>query len=470
MKTPPSTGSRAIESGATEPTATASMPSAPEARRGTRGFDLASLVEYSKTLDCIHCGLCLSTCPTYQLTGVESSSPRGRIQLMRSVAEGELEPDAEYADEMDFCLLCRHCETACPAGVEFGALMEHARSGLTEQVPRPPLARAARWIGFRVVLPRRWVLDLAGAALRLAQVTGAERLGRWLLARASIALPVSPTVPNRRARRRLDACTPATGEARGAVDVLEGCVMPILFGRVNRATSRSLAGLGYESRPFAGATCCGSLHAHNGDLNGARVLARRMLAAARAEARDGNEPLPLVVNSAGCSAHLKELHHLFEEGDPDRAAAEELAARVYDFTEFTAPRLRRRSPERSLEGAWKGPFAYDDPCHLCHAQQIRSQPRDVLAVLPGLNLVPLENSEGCCGSAGIYSVLRPADSTAVLEPKLDALVQSGARTLVTANPGCHLQWQAGIERRGLNVRVVHVAELVARAYDGRTSE
>ncbi|QDU83644.1 Lactate utilization protein A [Planctomycetes bacterium Pla163] len=443
---------------------------APRTGGSTRGFDLASLVEYTKTLECIHCGLCLTSCPTYQLTGVESSSPRGRIHLMRSVAEGDLEPDAEYADEMDFCLLCRHCETACPAGVEFGALMEHARSGLTEQMPRPPLARALRWIGFRFVLPRRRVLDLAGAALRAVQITGVERIGRWLLARAGSVVPTSPRVPKGRARRRLEPSTPADGAARGAVDVLEGCVMPVLFGRVNRATGRSLAGLGYESRPLAGVTCCGSLHAHNGDLDGARTLARRMLAAARATERDGSDPLPLVVNSAGCSAHLKELHHLFDPDDPDRAAAEELAARVYDFTEFAAPRLRRRPPERSIEGAWKGPFAYDDPCHLCHAQQIRTPPRDVLAALPGLELVPLENSEGCCGSAGIYSVLRPADSAAVLEPKLDALERSGARTLVTANPGCHLQWQAGIERRGLDVRVVHVAELVARAYDGRTTE
>lgn len=435
-----------------------------------KGNDLAALVAYTRTLDCIHCGLCLDTCPTYRLTGVESSSPRGRIQLMRSVAEGTLEPDDEYADELDFCLLCRHCETACPAGVGFGALMEHARSGLDAARPRPFFARFLRRIGLRAILPHRIALRVAGLVLRVAQVTGVERVGLWLIERWRGTRPLAPSVPALAAQRPLDPVTPANGAPRGAAHVLEGCVMPVLFGRVNRATVRSLAGLGYESRPLAGVTCCGSLHAHNGDLDGARALARRLIAADRTATDREGAPLPLVVNSAGCSAHLKELAQLFEPDDPDRDAAADVASRVYDFAEFVAPRLRRRPPERSLEGAWRGPFAFDDPCHLCHAQGVRAEPRAVLDALPGAVCVPLANSESCCGSAGLYSLLRPDDSAAVLAPKLDDLERSGARTLVTANPGCQLQWRSGIKARGLDVEVVHLAELVARAYEGRTIE
>jgi glycolate oxidase iron-sulfur subunit len=433
-------------------------------------FDGQSLVDYTKTLDCIHCGLCLETCPTYRLTGIESSSPRGRIHLMRSVAEGRIEPDAAYAEELDFCLLCRHCETACPAGVQFGALMEHARSTAPAAATRGPLARLARWFGFRVLLPRRWALTLAGHALRAAQVLGVTRVALALLGRFVAVAPSAPNVPPARARRLLPQRSEPIGVSRGPVQVLEGCVMPLLFGRVNRATVRTLQHLGHEVEPLPGGACCGSLHAHNGDLEGARVLARRLLRAAESAAtRPGGAP-PIVVNSAGCSAHLKELAHLFEPSDPDHALAEAFAARVEDVSEFVAPRLEQRPPDRSIEGAWPGPFAYDDPCHLCHAQGVRKEPRQVLAELPGMRLVPLSGSENCCGSAGIYSLLRPADSAAVLEPKLDALERSGARTLVTSNPGCHLQWEAGIARRGLDVRVVHISELVARAYDGASTE
>jgi glycolate oxidase iron-sulfur subunit len=428
-------------------------------------FDDRSLVDYTKTLDCIHCGLCLQTCPTYQLTGVESSSPRGRIALMRGVAEGKVEPDAAYAEELDFCLLCRHCETACPAGVKFGALMEHARSSAPAQAPRGVLARLARFVGFRVLLPSRVALDVFAWVARLAQVLGLERLALALWKRVHGDAPTTPRIPPARARRALPKSSAPIGAARGTAFVLEGCVMPILFGRVNRATVRSLQHLGCEVRPLPGGTCCGSLHAHNGDLEGARALARSLLRAAQP-----GDTTPIVVNSAGCSAHLKELAHLFAPDAPEHAAAAAFGKRVVDFNEFVAARIEERPPDRSIEGAWRGAFTYDDPCHLCHGQGVRAQPRKVLGELPGLRLVPLANSESCCGSAGIYSLLRPADSAAVLEPKLDALVKSGARTLVTANPGCHLQWEAGIARRGLDVRVVHVAEVVARAYDGSTTQ
>jgi glycolate oxidase iron-sulfur subunit len=417
------------------------------------------LVDYAKSLDCIHCGLCLRTCPTYQLTGVESSSPRGRIHLMRAVAEGRAEADAEFAEEMDFCLLCRHCESACPAGVRFGEMMEHTRGALARTRPQSLRTRVLRWLGFRVALPRPRVLSLAASGMRAAQVLGLWPAVARPFARRDAGLEHFPKVPRWSERRPLPKLTRALGTPAGAVAMLEGCVMPQLYGRVNRATAASLAALGFDVHVPAGQTCCGSLHAHNGDLDGARTLARRTL-----EAFDAR--LPLVVNSAGCGAHLRALHLLFEPSDPWHARARELAACVRDFTEVAAPRFASLALEGDpARGVLEGPLAYDDPCHLCHGQQIRAQPRallDAACRTAGIARVELADSESCCGSAGIYSVLRPGDSKAVLEPKLESLRRSGARTLVTANPGCHLQWEQGIARAGLDVRVLHVAEVVER--------
>lgn len=416
-----------------------------------------ALVDYAKSLDCIHCGLCLQTCPTFRLTGSESASPRGRIHLMRAVGEGRLEADAVFADEMDFCLLCRHCESVCPAGVSFGAMMEHTRGALENVRASSASRRLLRWLGFRVALPSRIVLRLAASGLRALQVLGLDRLADRLSDRG---LRFLPRVPPLSARRLLPRRTPAAGQPRKALAFLEGCVMPEFHARVNRATVRSLAQLGCEVRIPRGLVCCGSLHAHNGDLEGARALARRMLEAFDGERSEAGEPLPIVVNSAGCGAHLRELHHLFPPEDPLHARAEALARRVQDYSQVVAPLLAGRSTTRP---AVPEPATWDDPCHLCHAQGVRSEPRKVLANLGGLELVELADSESCCGSAGIYSLLRPEASQAVFAPKLEAFVRSGAQTLVTANPGCQMQWESGLARAGKDARVVHLAELVDAA-------
>lgn len=422
-----------------------------------------TLVDYAKSLDCIHCGLCVSSCPTYQLTGVESSSPRGRVHMMRAVAEGRLEPDAGFAEEMGFCLLCRHCESVCPAGVRFGAMMELTRDALPRHVPLGRRTRLLRWLGFRVALPRRGVLQLAAGLLRLGQKSGALRLLAPLLRRLGIPAADLPSPPPAGERRPLPERSAPVGEARGAAAVLEGCVMPVLFGRVNRATVDVLTGFGVEVHCPRAQGCCGSLHAHNGDLEEARRLARASIEAFEAAVDRDGQPLPVVVNSAGCASHLKELHHLFGESDPWHPRAQALAARVRDFAEFVAPLLTDEPPRLVWPQGLPGPVTWDDPCHLCHGQQIRAQPRALLDSVDGLERVELADSESCCGSAGIYSLLRPADSAAVLEPRLDALEASGARLLVTANPGCQMQWEAGLRRRGSDVWVLHLAELLAAA-------
>ena len=415
--------------------------------------DAESLVDYAASLDCIHCGLCLHTCPTYRLTGAESSSPRGRIHLMRAVAEGTLEPDREYADELDFCLVCRNCESVCPAGVRFGEMIEHARDANVRTMPPSAGARFARWLGFGLVLRSRVLIALAALGLRALQLLRLARpVGNLLGQRGLGDLP-----PVRRARRLEPKAARFAGNE--PVLLLEGCVMPELFGRVNVDTAESLAALGHSSRPAPGHVCCGALHAHNGDLDGARSLARSTIAAFE-RASDHQK---VVVNSAGCGAHMKEYGRLLEDDPAWAERARSFAARVVDYSELAHASLADDRALRLAPGTLPGPATWDDPCHLCHGQGIRDEPRALLERIEGLELVPLEDSELCCGSAGIYSLLRPEDSAAVLEPKLQALRRSGARVLITANPGCQLQWESGVRRAGLDVQVMHLAEVLALA-------
>lgn len=421
----------------------------------------SNLVDSARSLDCIHCGLCLETCPTYRLTGRESSSPRGRVHLMRALGEGRLEPDGDFIQEMDDCLVCRRCESVCPAGVEFGAMMGHTRAGLEGIRDQALLRRSLRWLGFRVLLPHRSALALAAGATRLAQQTGLINLFAPLLPKSFPPPAEIPTIPASSARRRLPEITPTTHRPYERAIVLEGCMMPVLFGDVNRATTRGLAALGVESLAPTAAGCCGSLHAHNGDIVQARKLAKHMIMIF--EQSDLAE-LPIVVNSAGCGSHMSEYAELFEAHDPWHARAELFSKRVVDFTSFVAERLERIHLAKALVGHTS--MTWDDPCHLCHGQGVRSAPREILEALSrasGVPHVPLHDSEGCCGSAGIYSLLAPNASTEILESKLDALEATGADLLVTANPGCQLQWQLGIKRRGLAVRVAHIATLFAEA-------
>ena len=422
-------------------------------------MDPATLVDYAASLDCIHCGLCLQTCPTYQLTGVEASSPRGRIYMMRGVAEGRLDPGSgEYAEELDFCLVCRHCESACPAGVRFGEMMEHARDSLGRARPRATGERLARWLGFGYVLRSRFWMRVAFGALGMAQRTSLLRVLAPLFGARGEALRFFPRVPPRRERRPMPAITPAAGTARARAALLEGCVMRELYGRVNRATADSLAKLGVESHCAPGHVCCGALHAHNGELERARELARTTISAFEGLRDAGGALLPVVVNSAGCGAHMKGYERLLEDDPTWKERARDFSARVRDYSEFCA----EACPDGplALERPRVGRVTFDDPCHLCHGQQIRAQPRKLLDRVAGIERVELEGSESCCGSAGIYSLLRPGDSARILAPKLEALEKSGADVLITANPGCQLQWETGLAKRGSSVRVLHIAELL----------
>jgi glycolate oxidase iron-sulfur subunit len=339
-------------------------------------------------------------------------------------------------------------------------MMETTRDGLDEVAQRPVAEQMMRRFGFGTVLPSRaWLSMLAGLG-RFAQSLGLPQLAGLVLGDRGKALAALPRIPSAQERALLPEHTPAEGEVTGAVAVLEGCVMPELFGRVNRATVRCLSAAGREVHCAKGASCCGSLHAHNGELDSARRLTRETIAAHEAlEARVGAD-LPLVVNSAGCAAHLIEAQHLFASDADFEPRARAFAAKVVDFSKsFDDVALEQLATR--LAGGPMRVVAWDDPCHLCHGQGVRHEPRRLIDMLPNVRRVPLDDSEACCGSAGIYSILRPQAAAQVFAPKREAYERSGADCLVTANPGCQLQWDAGLRSAGIDAQVLHIAELVA---------
>lgn len=395
---------------------------------------------------CVHCGFCLQACPTYLVHDDENDSPRGRIFLMRSLLEGTVTPDDPDVNEhIDRCLGCRACETACPSGVPYGQLLEATRATLAIGRPAPLLARIVL-----AVFRRPWLLTPFMLASRLLAATPIPTLlskakGRFGFAMAMLA---STT-------RGLDrGAYRAHGDgARGSAAVLLGCVMEGLFTETNRATERVLILNGYALRRATGQRCCGALHAHGGDLAGARHLARRNIVAFEQSGADF-----IAVNAAGCGAIMKEYGHLLRD-DPqwsERAAA--LSARVRDISELLAaagPRGGSPLPVR---------VTYDAPCHLYHAQRITQAPLSVLAAIPALELVPLHESERCCGAAGIYNLIEPETSNLVLDEKLVNVRDTRASFVATGNPGCMMQIGAGLIRDGSATRVVHPVDLLDASY------
>ena len=424
---------------------------AAERRAGLADLHLAE--DEEGILACVHCGFCLQACPTYRVLGDENDSPRGRIHLMRALVEGRLESDdGAFATHIDRCLGCRACETACPAGVEYGSLLERARADRNEAAGGPDLAtRLLLWV-FSDEVRTRLLLAL-GRALRATGLAGV--LERLLPGRAGLAM------------RLLAATRPGDGAAEGgsagdgeasnpdgpSFALLEGCVMSGLFGHVNDATRRALTAHGYREARAPGQGCCGALHAHAGMMEQARELARRNI---RAFGESGADRI--AVNSAGCGAAMRQ-YPQWLEGDPVRVArARQVADRVRDVTE-----LLDAAPERpTLE--LRGRVAYDAPCHLLHGQGVEEEPLAVLGRIEGLEVDRLPSCDSCCGGAGIYNLLQPELSARVLTPKLDEIEEGAPAWVATGNPGCLMQIAAGLrERRTAGLRVVHPVELVDRA-------
>jgi glycolate oxidase iron-sulfur subunit len=398
---------------------------------------------------CVHCGFCLQACPTYVNLEDENDSPRGRILLMRSVLEGTLPvDDADVRTHIDRCLGCRGCETACPSGVPYGHMLEATRATLYARRPAPLVARV-----ILAVFARRWALALALLGARVARALRLSRLLASLPGRLGFAFAMlASTEPPLRVRR----WRPKGTGARGTATLLEGCVMRGLFRHTNAATRRVLRENDYALADTAGQRCCGALHAHAGDLETARALARANVAAferTRAEF--------IVVNAAGCGAMMKEYGELLAADPAWAARARAVSERVRDVSELLA--AAGPKPAR-LAGPDAPRVTYDAPCHLMHAQRVVQAPLAVLGAVRGVELVPLVDSDQCCGSAGIYNLVEPDTSDAVLAPKLAHIASTGASLVATGNPGCLMQLGAGLRRSGSAARVVHPVELLDAAY------
>jgi glycolate oxidase iron-sulfur subunit len=400
---------------------------------------------------CVHCGFCLPACPTYEVTADEADSPRGRIVLMRALARGEMPADDATLDEhLDRCLGCRACEGVCPSGVVYGPALESARELIAGARGQPPALAAGLWLLARPGRQRLlWLLA------RAARATGIPtRVTRG--AGATSPAPVFALAMLAATRPRHD---PPGADGHGAppptatVALLRGCVMEGLFGHVHDATVRALAMNAVAVREVPGQVCCGALAAHAGDAAAAREAARRNVLAFDAAAPG----LPVVTNSAGCGAMLKAYGEWLAD-DPLAERARAFSARVRDVSEVLAERGPRRA------GALRLRVAYDAPCHLLHAQHVADAPLALLAAIPELELVPLEGSDRCCGSAGIYSLLHPALSLDVLGAKLRAIGAAAPDVVATGNPGCLMQIGAGALLTGLDVAVRHPIELLDLAY------
>ena len=411
---------------------------------------------------CVHCGLCLASCPTFSELGTEMDSPRGRIFMVKSLAEGRMTLSDSVVSHLSLCLDCRACETVCPAGVPYGQLIEAAKAEIEHARPGGVPRRIFRWLNFSLLLEHPPVLRAAAAALRAYQVSGLQRLVRatGLVHLLPGTLPaweqLLPRIPPASERRRLPARIAAEGERRGRVAMLEGCIQSVVFGAHNRATARVLARNGWDVVVPSAQGCCGALNAHGGDHARAVEMAKRTIDAFETAQADA-----IVVNTSGCGAHMKAFGTLLAGDRAYAARAERFARSVQDISEILA-----REPLRGPLAPVPMTVAYHDPCHVVHGQKIRTQPRSLLAQIPDLKLVELTESDWCCGSAGIYNLTQPEMAERLLRRKVNHIVETGAQAVVTANPGCILQIQLGLRARGRDVKVLHIVEVLDKAYGG----
>ncbi len=425
----------------------------------------AEAPEIEDLAKCVHCGLCVNACPTYAITGLEAESPRGRIYLARAVEEERIELTAAVQGHWDLCLQCRACEAVCPSGVPYGRIMEHARAQVAAAPPAGALQRRLRRFVLRRVVAQRRVLGAVMAPARWWAGSRLRRLARPLLRRLGRVGTMESQLPGRVGKPFRPSTSPpgplSTAVERGSaappteVVVLTGCIMGELFGDVHRATARVLAACGVAASAPEGQGCCGALHAHDGDLEFARKLARGNIAAF-----EQRGDLPVVVNSAGCGAAMKEYGDLLAR-DPEWAGRARLfAARVVDVTEYLAALQSRPA------GRFPVRVAYQDACHLVHAQRIREQPRELLRALEGCDLVETSGADMCCGAAGIYSLVQPEMSAALRERKAEQFRKHDPDVIATANPGCQMQYEAAVREAGVRARVMHVVEVLDEAWAG----
>ena len=411
--------------------------------------------EYDNMLSCIRCGLCLSVCPTYQQTMLEPEGPRGRIAMARALVEGHLYLTPDLLTHWDNCILCEACSAICPSGVQMERIGLSLRSAVTET--RGSTAGFGIQAGMCWLLPNMGLMRTVTDLVSVYQRSGLQSMARAVgvlkllgLEDAEAMLPSitsPPLVPKGQVWE-------ATGERRATVAILAGCIMSTAFGETDRATARVLVANGCQVSVPSSQGCCGALHAHRGELKAAQELARRNIDAFEREPVD-----TIVVNAAGCGAIMKGYGHLLED-DPEYAArATVFSAKVRDFSEFLGA-LGPVPPTKEV----RMQVTYQEPCHLANAQRVREAPRQLMRAIPGLELREMAESALCCGSGALYNLTQRESSAGLRARKVRNAAATGAETIVTANPGCFLQLSQGLREAGLDLRVVHIADLLDMAY------
>jgi len=401
---------------------------------------------------CIHCGLCLSSCPTYLETGNENDSPRGRIHLMRAVQEGRLPLGETAVRHVDLCLGCRACEAVCPSGVHYGELLEATRDHIEKRHDRPLWQLFLRRFAIEGIFPFPERMELALLPAKLIQKL---KLGPLLPKFAREALALLPDDGN---AVRLPEVSPAnTASPRGRVGFISGCVMSVLFGETNAASVRLLNRVGFDVVTPPAQACCGALYAHGGNLEQARAAARRNI-----EVFEQLEIDAIIINAAGCGSTLKEYGHLLR-GDPAWAArAAAFGRKVKDLVEWlhSIPIGNRQSAIGDHSRV-----TYHDACHLAHAQRITQPPRELVRAVAGASFVELPESDVCCGSAGSYNLTEPEMAERLQRRKTENILKTGAQIVVTTNPGCLLQIRAGLRKAGAGyIEVLHIADYLDRCW------
>jgi len=409
---------------------------------------------------CMHCGMCLATCPTYNVTLLERSSPRGRIRLIKSLAEGKLDITDKFIDEMDFCLDCQACETACPAGVKYGSMVEAARDLITKTGKGSFGKRVIQRFALNYIVASSRNIKIVGRLLYFYQNFGIEKAINMVLALVKplkflVAMnKMTPRISKKFSDEHIPEYTKPEGDIKYKVIVPTGCIMNVAFADINFDTVDVLLKNNCEVICPKGQECCGSLLAHYGEMDRAEELAKETI-----NTFEKYEYDYIVSNSAGCAAYMKEYAHIFHDHPEYSERAAKFSGKVKELTEFLAIIGINKEFIPINETV-----TYHDACHLCHTQKIIKQPREIIASIPGLEVKTLEESMWCCGSAGIYNVVRYDDSMKFLERKMENIRNTKANIVVTGNPGCMGQIQYGAERFGVNLEVIHPATLLKRAY------
>lgn len=414
--------------------------------------------------DCVHCGMCLESCPTYEITGQEQHSPRGRVHLIKSVAEGKIALNESFADPVFACLDCRACTTACPADVDVGGLIEEARGQIRQAIPLKGWKGNVSKLLLQGLFPHENRLNTVGSLLRFYQKSGLQTtirktgmmkiMPKHLVEMEAIMPKVNKPV---RKKYKKDQVLKAKGDSKAEVAFMTGCIMDVMFSEINEATINVLRRNGNDVTIPEKQTCCGALHVHAGDRETGRKLAKQNITAFENSEK-------IILNSAGCGCMMKEYKELFKEDQEWYDRAEAFSAKVEDISKYLYD-TGYEIPKSELNTK----ITYHDACHLAHGQGVREQPRDILLHIPGVEMVHMPNADRCCGSAGIYNITNPEMAGEVLESKM-ANVPEDVEMISMGNPGCMLQMAMGVKKYGKNQKVVHTVQLLDWAYQKEDQE